>query len=177
MLTPFFTLTLEEEVAQSRNMLNSCVFHSVWPGDSGHLFLSGVGEQQWLQRTEQSIAACRCQTGLETHSFPTEVGVSLPYSRSSLFGSFFTPGGKWGHYDTLFPSKYPLETGFHGDQTQRDLSEEAVCQARCANTERGRWEGAHKLLRMSALQQNGLHVNTWERGFRVLESAGDRVFV
>lgn len=40
-----------------------------------------------------------------------------------------------------FPSRYPLETSFHGDQTQRDLSEEAVCQARCANTERGRWEG------------------------------------
>lgn len=104
MLTPFLTLTLGEEVDQSRNTVSSCVFHSVWPGDSERLFLSGVGEQQWLEWTEQSIAACSCRTGLKTHSLPAGAGVSLPYSLSSLFGSFFTPGGKWGHYDTLFPA-------------------------------------------------------------------------
>lgn len=36
---------------------------------------------------------------------------------------------------------------------------------------------AHKLVRISALQQNRLHVNAWERGFRILDLAGDRVFV
>lgn len=40
-----------------------------------------------------------------------------------------------------FPSRYPLETGFHGNLTRRDHSEEVVCQTRCANTERGKWEG------------------------------------
>lgn len=95
------------------------------------LFLSGVGEQQWLQRTEQSIAACRCRTGLETRSFPAGVGVSLLYSPSSLFGSFFTPGGKWGHYDTLFPAgthrrQVSMETKPRGTILKRQFVKQGV---------------------------------------------------
>lgn len=86
MLTPFLTLTLGEEVDQSRNTVSSCVFHSVWPGDSERLFLSGVGEQQWLEWTEQSIAAPVAAEPDWRHTrFPLElVWVSLTLFLASL---------------------------------------------------------------------------------------------